>query len=70
MGEPMGWGKPPYGGTRPNAVLYGGDRPQRGFIWGRPPPARFYRKAIVKGYPELFILPLWCLKKELSFYKI
>jgi len=29
-----------------------------GNLWGKPPPTRFYRKAIVKGYPELFILPL------------
>jgi hypothetical protein len=26
------WGRPPYGGNRP----------QRGFIWGKPPPTRFY----------------------------
>ena len=32
MGETALWGRPPHGG----------DRPQRGFIWGRPPPTRFY----------------------------
>jgi hypothetical protein len=30
------------GETALNAVLCGGDRPQRGIIWGRPPPTRFY----------------------------
>ena len=30
------------GETAPNAVLCGGTRPQRGIIWGRPPPTRFY----------------------------
>ena len=60
------WGRPPQtrfyeglGETAPNAVLWraGGDRPHRGFM---------------KGYWEarkLFILPLWCLKKEPGFSK-
>jgi len=24
------------------ANAYGGDRPQRGIMWGKPPPTRFY----------------------------
>ena len=28
---------------------YGGNRPQRGIMWGRPPPTRFYRKVIEKA---------------------
>jgi hypothetical protein len=30
------------GETALNAVLCGGDRPQRGIIWGNPHPTRFY----------------------------
>jgi len=34
-------------------ILYncgdGGNRPQRGFIWGRPPPTRFYMEVIEKA---------------------
>ena len=30
------------GETALNAVLCGGDRPQRGFMWGNPHPTRFY----------------------------
>ena len=64
-----------------NMFIYGdgGDRPQRGFIWGNPPPTRVimgepvpnagYCKGDRKGYRWLFILPLWCLKKELGFSK-
>jgi len=32
---------------------YGGNRPQRGFMWGSPPPTRVYRKVIeqaIAGY--------------------
>ena len=70
MGEPA-----------PNAGYCQGDR--KG--WGNPPPTRVIVKVIEKaggtrpnagycqgdrkGYRWLFILPLWCLKKELDFSK-
>jgi len=52
---------------------YGGNRPQRGFIVGKPmgetAPNAGYCQGDRKGYRWLFILPLWCLKKELGFSK-
>ena len=76
-----GWGKPPptrviMGEPAPNAGLQKGDR--KG--WGNPPPTRVIVKVIEQaiagycqgdrtGYRGLFILPLWCLKKELDFSK-
>ena len=47
----------------------GGNRPQRGFIMGEPAPNAGLQKGDRKGYRWLFILPLWCLKKELGFSK-
>ena len=47
----------------------GGNRPQRGFIMGETAPNAGLQKGDRKGYRWLFILPLWCLKKELDFSK-
>ena len=65
VGEPALWGKPPYGGNRPQRGIRKGccwllSR----LLWGKPPPTRVIVKAIEKavaGYCDtyyIFIIPL------------
>jgi hypothetical protein len=67
MGETALWGRPPYGGNRPQRGFI--RRLLRGYNGGNPPPTRFYKEAIERLLRYLYY-HYDVLKRNQVFLKI